>query len=215
VCRPLRQCSGTQALNINTSGNRNTANGDQALFQNNTGSDNTGSGFRALRNNTTGVGNTAFGANALRGNTPGSFNTAIGFTANVSANNLTNAMAIGANALVDASNKIRLGDGNVTLVEMPGTLRVGADSTVGCVVDGDGDILTGTCVSDARLKTDVVPFSALLQQVVKLQPVHYRWNEEQFPDLQLGSAHTFGLIAQDVESILPVMVAEDPRAGAG
>jgi len=44
-------------------------------------------------------------------------NTALGFEADVSAGNLTNATAIGAFAMVDASNKIRLGDTNVTVIE--------------------------------------------------------------------------------------------------
>ena len=47
----------------------------------------------------------------------GSANTAIGFAADVSTGNLTNATAIGANATVNASNKIRLGDSSVTVIE--------------------------------------------------------------------------------------------------
>ena len=47
----------------------------------------------------------------------GSANTAIGFAADVSTGNLTNATAIGANATVNASNKIRLGDTSVTVIE--------------------------------------------------------------------------------------------------
>ncbi len=42
-------------------------------------------------------------------NTSGSNNTIIGSHADVSADNLTDATAIGANAVVDAGNKIRLG----------------------------------------------------------------------------------------------------------
>jgi hypothetical protein len=44
-------------------------------------------------------------------------NTAIGAGANVSTGNLTNATAIGFNATVDASNKIRLGDAAVNVIE--------------------------------------------------------------------------------------------------
>jgi Chaperone of endosialidase len=54
---------------------------------------------------------------ALQSNTTGNLNTAIGFAANVASGNLSNATAIGANAIVDASNKIRLGDANVTVIE--------------------------------------------------------------------------------------------------
>jgi len=50
----------------------------------------------------------------------GSFNTGIGARADVLLATLTNATAIGANAVVNDSNKIRLGDENVTLVEAEG-----------------------------------------------------------------------------------------------
>src|SRR6266852_2513383 len=57
------------------------------------------------------------GASALAGNRTGYDNTAIGSGTNVSAANLTNATAIGANAVVSASNKIRLGNGRITVIE--------------------------------------------------------------------------------------------------
>jgi hypothetical protein len=50
-------------------------------------------------------------------NIVGSNNTAIGMGADVSLGDLTNATAIGANARVDASNKIRLGDAGVAVIE--------------------------------------------------------------------------------------------------
>lgn len=48
---------------------------------------------------------------------PEPFNTAVGDLADVSTSNLSNATAIGANAMVNASNKVRIGDGNVTVIE--------------------------------------------------------------------------------------------------
>ena len=70
-----------------------------------------------MQNNIDGHNNTAVGGGALINNTTGDSNTAIGFTADVASNNLTNATAIGAGAIVNASNKIRLGDTNVTVIE--------------------------------------------------------------------------------------------------
>jgi hypothetical protein len=109
--------SGAFALLANTTGSNNTANGRSAAQFNTTGTDNTASGFAALTANTAGFANTASGVLALQSNTTGNLNTAIGFAANVASGNLSNATAIGANAIVDASNKIRLGDANVTVVE--------------------------------------------------------------------------------------------------
>jgi hypothetical protein len=126
--------TGGNALRYNTSGGVNTAIGFDTLISNTTGDSNTASGFSALSFNTTGGANTATGVNALEFNTSGRRNTASGFYAlvsnttgydntalgafaNVSFADLNNATAIGANAVVDASNKIRLGDANVTVIE--------------------------------------------------------------------------------------------------
>jgi hypothetical protein len=68
-------------------------------------------------NNTTGSLNTASGTFALYANTTGSLNTAIGYDANVTTGALVNATAIGYGALVNASNKVRLGNTTVTVIE--------------------------------------------------------------------------------------------------
>lgn len=126
--------NGVDALRSNTTGSYNSAGGFGALFSNTTGGGNTASGPNALHSNTIGTDNTATGAEALFGNTDGSGNTAsgyralnnnmtginltaIGANANVSTDGLFNATALGAEATVDASNKIRLGNTFVTVIE--------------------------------------------------------------------------------------------------
>ncbi|HSS48285.1 MAG TPA: tail fiber domain-containing protein [Thermoanaerobaculia bacterium] len=125
--------TGGQTLQANTEGSNNTATGHFALFSNITGSDNTASGVlalyyttgsrntasgdNALVNNGNGSDNTANGVFALATNTTGTFNTGIGAQADVSTGALTNATAIGSKAVVNASNKIRLGDDAVTVIE--------------------------------------------------------------------------------------------------
>ena len=118
--------NGTNALSSNTAGYDNTANGVYALYLNSTGSNNTANGGYALGSNTTGSNNTANGTGALYGNTTGSNNTALGTYADVASGALTNATAIGYGAVVDASNKIQLGDVNVTNVSTSGTYTAGA-----------------------------------------------------------------------------------------
>jgi hypothetical protein len=61
--------------------------------------------------------------------TAGSGNTAIGVAAGVSDGNLTNATAIGASALVNASNKVRLGNTSVTVIEGQVTFTAVSDKT--------------------------------------------------------------------------------------
>jgi hypothetical protein len=109
--------NGLDALASNATGESNTASGLQALQNNSAGSSNTATGLAALRSNTIGLNNTAVGVGALLDNIDGSNNTAVGFEANVLLNNLTNATAIGNGAVVTASNKIRLGNSAVTVIE--------------------------------------------------------------------------------------------------
>src|SRR5215831_15875606 len=108
---------GLNALENNTTGNNNTASGAGSLVINTTGIDNTAIGLSALHNNSTGNLNTASGFEALTINTTGNENTAIGAFANVDAGNLFNATAIGFGAIVNASNKIRLGNVRVHVIE--------------------------------------------------------------------------------------------------
>jgi trimeric autotransporter adhesin len=120
---------GQIALNSNTTGTLNTASGGGALFSNTTGDANTASGVDALFNNTTGTSNTAVGEGALFSNTTGTLNTAIGVQANVSPGNLLNATAIGYGATVNASNKIRLGNTRVTVIEGQVAFTASSDKT--------------------------------------------------------------------------------------
>ena len=119
--------SGFEALYFNTTGVENTANGEPALYSNTTGSGNTASGFEALYSNTTGNGNTASGESALFSNTTGGYNTAVGNSAlqsnqtgseltavgynagNSSSAQVSDATALGANAIVGQSNSLILG----------------------------------------------------------------------------------------------------------
>jgi microcystin-dependent protein len=110
--------NGYFALKSNTTGENNTAIGLGTLSLSNTGSGNTANGYFALKSNTTGENNTANGSNALKFNTTGSNNTALGYSADVIAFDLTNATAIGYQALVTESNKIQLGNSSVTAVQL-------------------------------------------------------------------------------------------------
>jgi len=59
--------------------------------------------------------------------------------------------------------------------------------------------------SDARLKQEVAPLTKSLEKVAQLQGVHYKWNAVKPHDME--SLQT-GLIAQEVEKILPELVKE-------
>src|SRR5262245_1130112 len=107
----------------------NTSLGINPLGTNTTDNFNTANGFHALVNNNEGIQNTASGVNALPSNTTGGANTPSGNGANVTFGNLTIATAIGSNAFVDASNKIRLGSGLVTVIKGQVAFTASSDKT--------------------------------------------------------------------------------------
>ena len=89
-------------------------------------------------------------------------------------------------------------------LEVAGNIRV-----FSCVEDHNGNSLMGNCSSDIRFKRDIAPFPNLLDRVVKLQPVNYYWRATEFPEKRFGTQQSYGLIAQEVERVLPELVGED------
>ncbi len=117
----------------------------------------------------------------------------------------------GANAAFTTMGRVGVGIGNPQdMLHVAGDIRVGTGAT-GCVKDGDGTAIAGTCSSDARLKTKVTPFAPMLDRVTRLQPVDYEWRAKEFPERGFGTERTYGLIAQDVEKLFPDMVSEDAQ----
>ncbi len=109
---------GYRSLQLNTPGNGggfngygNSAVGAQAMQANTMGYYNVAMGGQALKNNQTGYYNTAIGFGTMPTNISGTYNTVIGYGADVGADGLSNATAIGANAIAGASNSLVLGSG--------------------------------------------------------------------------------------------------------
>jgi hypothetical protein len=90
-----------------------------------------------------------------------------------------------------------------------GDIRVGTSGTNGCIKNFAGTGIIGTCSSDRRLKKNITPFAPMLDKVTALQPVHYFWRSDEFPDRHFGNSQSDGLIAQDVEQVMPELVATD------
>jgi hypothetical protein len=136
---------GLGAGNVNTGAN-NSFFGIDAGRNNTTGSDNTANGFFALRSNATGGSNTANGSSALRSNTTGNNNIAngsnagrliangsnltitnnsifIGVDTRAQADNQTNQIVIGHNAIGAGSNTVTLGNTSIIKTILRGTLN--------------------------------------------------------------------------------------------
>ncbi len=183
--------SGTWSLYANTAGHDNAAFGTRSLQANTTGYNNISIGSRSLSANTEGNANTAGGVNSLTANTTGSANTAFGYwagdmittgsnntflgaIADAAANNLTNATAIGYQASVDVSNKVRIGNTAVTVI---------------------GGQVAWSNLSDARAKSDIRDLDLGLDLILALRPVSFRMIE--------GNGRTdLGFLAQDIETLL-------------
>lgn len=176
---------GSEALYSLLGGYRNTAIGRQALYASGINIDNTSVGYQA-GHECVGSGNTYIGSEAGQWSTEGSYNcfigaatgvnnvtgyynTILGGEAQVSTSALHNATALGYNAFVNTSNKIRLGNSSVTVIE--GTVNY--------------------TVSDGRFKTNITEEVKGLDFISKLRPVVYNFEAKKFDEF-LGSGNTSG-----------------------
>ena len=192
---------GQEALNLNSGGNGNTASGFQALVANVSGNLNSASGQQALYGNTSGSSNTAVGLEALYGNTTGNFNTAIGHGAGFNLTSGDNNLYVGNEGVATESNTMRLGSGtDHTRAFIAGVRGVttGQNDAVPVMIDGLGQL--GTVSSSARTKQDIADMADASTPLLELRPVTFRYNAH--PD----GAKQFGLIAEEVEKVLPELV---------
>jgi trimeric autotransporter adhesin len=171
-------------------GNYNTVIGAQAMWFGNQGSSNVAVGHRAMMENQTGHNSVAVGIDALRRGDYGSYNTAIGNEADVAFETQTNSTAIGYGAVSDASNKVRIGNSAVTVIE--------------------GQV-PFTTPSDGRFKFNIEEDVKGLPFIMQLRPVTYQFDVKRFDGkiaetASLNSSYNeaekirrTGFIAQEVE----------------
>lgn len=91
--------------------------------------------------------------------------------------------------------------GPIDRLHVSGEIRV-----QNCVRNANATQIAGACPSDARFKRDVTAFPQVLDKVSALRPVHYFWRAQEFAGRGFGAEQTYGLIAQDVEAVLPDLV---------
>jgi len=194
---------GYVALHSNTSGVENTALGQNALYHNTTAFCNTALGQAALYNTTTGGDNTGVGQNAGDTVTTGTRNTLVGSASDVSTGALTNAMALGYNAIVDASNKVQIGNTYVTSVEIEGIHGSTSASGIAVYVNSDG--VLGTATSSAAFKTAIADLGSISNVLYDLRPVTFAYK----PEIDPTGLTQYGLIAEEVAAVAPDLVAYD------
>jgi Chaperone of endosialidase len=220
--------TGVNALIFNTTGSQNTATGVNALFSNTTGFQNAATGVQALFNNTTGFHNAATGFQALLANRTGNHNTADGDNALVHDTTGSFNTAIGAHALdqnVIGSANVALGfqagfnitgNGNIcigqNIVGVAGESNVTRIGNIGSTAQANGVLVTvgaggklGFQASSRRYKDDIKPMDKASEALFALKPVSFRYKQEIDP----ARSPDFGLIAEDVATVNPDLVARD------
>jgi hypothetical protein len=112
--------------------------------------------------------------------------------------------------VIDHNQRVGIGEFlPADLLDVDGDVRVGTTGANGCVKRADGNVLIGACSSDARFKREVTPFAPALEQVAALRPVHFFWRASLFPAKRFGETQAYGLVAQEVEAVLPDLVSTD------
>lgn len=66
-------------------------------------------------------------------------------------------------------------------------------------------------LSDARLKKDIVTLDNSLAKIGKMRGVKYNWRNTEFPTMGLSKKADIGLIAQEVEKVVPELVDTDDK----
>ena len=145
---------GRNSLSKNTTGNSNTAVGTSSLNNNTTGAVNVAIGSDSLFNNTTGFYNSTLGVSSLVGNTTGSNNSAFGYEAgryiadkatsatilnnslmlgwrtSPLANNQTNQIVIGYDAIGAGSNTVVLGNSSIVTTVLRGNVGINTTTPI-------------------------------------------------------------------------------------
>jgi uncharacterized coiled-coil protein SlyX len=92
-----------------------------------------------------------------------------------------------------------------------GNVGIGTDAPAQ-KLDVNGNIaVSGTTVhtSDIRYKKNIKPLENSLNKVLKLQGVNYDWLVNEFPNKNFSDRQQIGVIAQEIEKILPDLVFTD------
>lgn len=208
---------GSRAGNQNSGGNQNTFLGNRAASNDSHGNENVIVGFKSGHlSGGVDTGNAFFGSwsgyeskgnyNCFFGykagifNTTGNHNTYLGYQSGGSAT-LTNATAIGANALVTASHSVVLGNSaNVGIGVSAPAFQLHL-STANAAKAGSPDWIVA---SDSRLKRNITNFTDGLDLLKQINPVWFQYNGN--AGIETGDKKFVGIIAQEMQKIAPYTI---------
>lgn len=187
-----------------TSGSNNTGIGGNVLNACTSGANNAGMGSSCLFKNTTGFQNLAIGTGALQQVTTGSNNVCLGYLAGFSYTGAeTNNIQIGGNVIGTAgeSNIIRIGtQGSHTSCFIA---AINGATVVGTTVLASTTGQLGTIVSSLIYKDNIEDMAHESSPLLQCRPVTFTYKTD-------ATQHKhYGLIAEEVEQILPALVMKD------
>ena len=64
--------------------------------------------------------------------------------------------------------------------------------------------------SDSLYKRNIEVIEDPLEKIAQLRGVHFEWKRDEFSDMEFPEGTDVGVIAQDVEKVLPSLVRTDP-----
>ena len=104
------------------------------------------------------------------------------------------------------------GGDRVTLQGGTGNVAIGATDPSGyrLYVNGAAYATGGWNPSDLRLKTDIHGIDDALGKVMHLSGHSFRWRTAEYPDRGFPDGRHYGLLAQEVEQVLPEVVGAGP-----
>ena len=222
---------GDHAMQANTSGNNNTAIGHQALYNNTTGTLNSGLGLNSMFNNTSGTQSQAIGYRSMFAHTTGTGNTAVGLEA---ANSITtgsfNTMLgrYTADSLTTGNYNTHMGnDTDVSGAAVEFTVAIGhgavdKGTNTGMINPTSGvyqgnNSASWSTVSDRRIKKNIEDNNDGLNAINQVQVKNFEYRtEDEIIDFDNPKSAVvnkqgvqLGVIAQEIQSILPDMVKEE------
>lgn len=188
---------GSQAGTSTTSGNKNTFIGDSAGYSNTDGTGNTYLGSFAGSFNA-GNNNTIIGYSAGFANTAGNGNVFLGSDAGYSE---------------PGSNRLYIDNcyATDTLGQCTRPLIYGEFDNRIVRIDGRLEMVTVATPSDIRYKKEIHVLNSPLQKVLNLQGVTYEWDKDKVNGAGFEGGRQIGLIAQEVEKVLPELVHTDAK----
>jgi len=201
---------GAYAGNKNTTGNDNSFIGAYAGYSNTTGAYNSFLGYDAGYSNDTGNRNSFFGYFAGLDNTAGNDNTSLGYQAGFTNETGSQNVFLGYRAGWNetGSNKLYI-DNCYTSFSCTQPFIKGDFAARTLQIDGSLTIVTMATPSDIRYKKDIHPLKSSLEKVLELRGVTYEWDKDKVHGAGFKEGRQIGLIAQEVEKVLPELVHTD------